>query len=57
MDNITISKREIEMIIDFWRASNRYNAIYPYKTDERIRDELHLIIKLFDYLDNGKGGK
>lgn len=51
-----LSEKEIITIVNWWRASNRYDAIEPHKTDEIVKYEMSLIKRLFKEkraIDNG----
>jgi hypothetical protein len=41
-----LTKSELEIIVDCWRASNRYEQIKMYKTEQRLKEELILIGKV-----------
>lgn len=46
---IELKEEEIYIIVDWWRASNRYNAMKNYKTEEIIEDEFRLTAKIMKH--------
>lgn len=43
---LELNQEELYLIVDWWRASNRYNAMKNYKTDEIVQSEDKLIAKI-----------
>lgn len=47
---LELTEYEHQMIIDIWRASNRWDGQHPYKTEERSRKEMLFISRILDSL-------